>query len=721
MTKRVQNAILLLLLRMYLLLFNLLTVENQSEALMKPNVQEQDISTLGSTLLLLYDVDNVILKHSKPGRTLINPDVLPLLASFDRLHKLNDTRILLPRIFSHGCGTAIKLSEIKSIKPYILNSNKIFKSHGDIHPFSINIKDMGDAYLFDGVYFIKKVYSQEVVYHPLDILRTFFTDKHELESNMPSIIPFNRIIERKSIYFDSIYTNLTSLEASIFRNHIQNAKRTRDSYFSFGESPLKEMNDYQKKTYLKKLFIKISSFPKVWPLELRSRELTFIKDLVKYRKYTRNHIQIGTTIILLDDLAEHFNFGCTHEHFNDENMVFIIMIKKFVPNGNLENLTKEFQRSIPVPIGTVPYVPFDLREVHNKMSKILDKFPRETHPKLFYREVRDEFIKGSPTYPKCGYDVSNPSPFHFLVILECDILYNLITLFIDDKMSDEVTLLLNVSSFIAVLPNKKSCDHVFSMVKLLISSGFYQWANKILPLPNIRTSFTSNLRGDFSQSFSHFLNKEDSTLNKSSSNQDKHIFMAKLYSRIPRSKTIALRLDFHGDPSKIQYSEYTCFLNAPPNQSELDKFYSKSNKYKQQLGPPSDMRFTKFMESKLDGEVKTTTILQRLVSALRDMEEILYSARETHYSQEIDKEINSQNIWERTAGKNPGRIDTEDGDPSIYTEYMSGSPELKETHLAKSKTYPNSTYPFLSIFYTLVETLKTEFQKDYIFCIGPEE
>ncbi|KAH8740012.1 hypothetical protein FG386_000839 [Cryptosporidium ryanae] len=720
MENRIQHAILLLRFLINLILFILLTVGNQIEVLSKLDVPEQSVSTLGSTLLLLYDVDNVILKHSKPGRTLINPDILPLLASFDLLHKLNDTRILLPRIFSHGCGTAIKLSEIKSIKPLILSSNKIFNNYDNIHPFSINIKDVGDAYLFDGVYFIKKAHSKEVVYYPLDILRTFFTDKYELESNMPSIIPFNRIIERKSIYFDFIYSNLTSLEASIFRNHIQNAKRTKDNHFSFNESPLKEMNEYQKKTYLKKLFIKISTFPKVWPLELRSKELPFIKDLVKYRKYIRKNIQIGTTIILLDDLAEHFNFGCTHEHFNDENMVFIVMIKKFVPNGNLESLTREFQRSIPVPIGTVPYVPFDLREVHNKMSKILDKFPRETHPKLFYREVRDEFIKGSPTYPKCGYDVSKPSPFHFLIVLECDILYNLIALFIDDKMNEEVVFLLNISSFIAVLPNKKSCEHVFAMVKLLISSGFYQWANKILPLPNIRTTVSNNSGGDFSPSFTYILNKEDSAQNRNLSNYDKHVFMAKLYSRIPRSKTIVLRLDFHGDPSRAQYSEYTCFLNAPPNLNGNSKLYTKSNRFRQQLGSQSDIRITRFLELKLDGEIKTTTILQKLVSAFKDIEDILNSARETYNNAEINKGTNIGVNNEEQLSEDEGRNLVEDENLSIYSANHQRNPTLGESFLFQSTTYPKATYPFLSIFYTLVETLRKEFQKDYIFCTGQE-
>ncbi|CUV06133.1 unnamed protein product [Cryptosporidium hominis] len=679
---------------------------------------ERDTSKKSSTLLLLYDVDNVILKHVSPGKTYINPEIVPLLVSMYNLRKSNDPRILLPRIFSHGCGTAAKLSESKLAKPRIFDSNQSLDNNYDFHSFSTKIYDIGDAYLFNEVYYLKKYGQSETIHHPIDIFKIFFADENELETGIPSIIPFNRVLERKSIYFDSITSGLNSQESLFFKKYIQKAKRTIEGRPFLLDFIHNGMDEAQGKTFLKKLFTKISSFPKVWPLHLRSEELPFIKDLVKYRSYINGKIQFGTTILLLDDLVAHFNFGCVHEHFTEEYKVFIIVIKKFIPNSDQENLSREFQKSIPVPIGTTPYSPFDIREVNVKMNKILQHFPVDTHPDHFYREIRNEFVYDSPTYPKCGYDISKPFPFYFLVIVECDILYNLIKLFIDDRMAEEVTYLLNIASYIAVITGRKSCEYAFSMVKHLITSGFHQWSDKIMPLAMIKGRNTDD-SSEFSPPFSQYRKKsiKDSIQN---SNQDRHIFMSKLYSRMPRSRTMVLRLDYHGDPSAIQYSDYTCFLNAPPNRKELINFPSKSTKYRQLLNLQSDSKLSKFFGVPPNGEIKTIIILQKLITVFNKVDGVLESTMKASRNTAGNAENSYQppnaiQFDEEYVNPTDEGIDAEDILTQITPPKTSGH---RHPAPAPPTVYPQASYSFLSIFYTIVEALKDQFPKEYKFCVG---
>ncbi|OII75312.1 uncharacterized protein cubi_01833 [Cryptosporidium ubiquitum] len=680
---------------------------------------ERDGSKIGPTLLILYDVDNVILKHVGPGKTYINPEIVPFLASMYNLRNSKDPRILLPRIFSHGCGTVSKLSESKLIKPRILDSNQSL-DNDDSHHFSIKINDVGDAYLLNEVYYLKKDGQSEYIHHPIDIFKIFFADENELEANIPSIIPFNRVLERKSIYFDGPISGLNSQETIFYKKYIQKAKRTMGGQPFLIDSITNGMDEIQGKAFLKKLFTKISSLPKVWPFDLRSEELPFIKDLVKYRGYVNGKIQFGTTILLIDDLVAHFNFGCVHEHFSEEYRVFIIVVKKFIPNSDVENLTREFQKSIPVPIGTTPYSPFDIREVNAKMNKLLQKLPEETHPDIFYREIRNEFIYDSPTYPKCGYDISRPFPFYFLVVIECDILYNLIKLFIDDRMAEEVTFLLNTSSYIAVISGRKSCEYAFSMVKHLIASGFYQWSGKILPLATIKGRNTDDL-DDYSPSFSQHSKKNVKNPGQNLNSQDRHIFMSKLYSRMPRSRTMVLRLDYHGDPGRIQYSDYTCFLNAPPNEDVPANFPSKSTKYRQRLNLQSDSRISKFFGVAPSGEMKTVTILQKLTVVLNKVEGVLRSTakasrntlspKDEHLATHTQSEEEHTNHMDEYVGIEEEHIVAQ----STTSKANTGQ---KQTASAPPTTYPQVSYSFLSIFYTIVEILKEEFPKEYIFCIG---
>ncbi|KAH8583923.1 uncharacterized protein ELE39_002681 [Cryptosporidium sp. chipmunk genotype I] len=680
---------------------------------------ERNALKKGSTLLLLYDVDNVILKHVGPGKTYINPEIVPLLASMYNLRKSNDPRILLPRIFSHGCGTAAKLSESKLVKPRIFDSNQSLDNNYDFYNFSTKIDDIGDAYLLNEVYYLKKYGQPETIHHPIDIFKIFFADENELETGIPSIIPFNRVLERKSIYFDSITLGLNSQESLFFKKHIQKAKRTIGGRPFLLDSIPNGMDEVQGKAFLKKLLTKISSFPKVWPFDLRSEELPFIKDLVKYRAYISGKVQFGTTILLLDDLVAHFNFGCVHEHFTEEYKVFIIVIRKFMPNGDQENLSREFQKSIPVPIGTTPYSPFDIREVNVKINKILQNFPDDTHPDIFYKEVRNEFVYDSPTYPKCGYDISKPFPFYFLVIIECDILYNLIKLFIDDRMAEEVTYLLNIASYIAVISGRRSCEYAFSMVKHLIASGFYQWSNKILPLTMIKGRNTDDT-GEFSPPFSQYM-KRNIKNSSQNSNQDRHIFMSKLYSRMPRSRTMVLRLDYHGDPGRTQYSDYTCFLNAPPNVNEFINFPSKSTKYRQLLNLNSDSKLSKFFGVPPNGEIKTINLLQKLTTVFNKVEGVLEStmrASRIATSIETDDSTPSHNMQfdEEYVNSTDEGTYTEVHIPTqIAPPKTSGQ---KHPTPAPPTVHPQVSYSFLSIFYTIVEALKNEFPKEYKFCVG---
>lgn len=681
---------------------------------------ENDASKISSTLLLLYDVDNVILKHLGPGKTYINPEIVPLLAYMHNLHKSKDSRILLPRIFSHGCGTITKLSESKSVKPRIVDSSQSLDNSDVSDLFSIKIDEVGDAYLLNEVYYLKENGQSEYIHHPIDIFKVFFADENELETSIPSIIPFNRVLERKSIYFDGINSALNNQESIVYKKYIQKAKRTIGGQPIHIDSILNGIDEVQGKSFLKKLFIKISFFPKVWPFDLRSEELPFIKDLVKYRGYINGKIQFGTTILLIDDLVAHFNFGCVHEHFTEEYKVFIILVRKFIPNGNLENLSREFQKSIPVPIGTTPYNPFDIREVNAKMNKLLQKFPEETRPDIFYKEIRNEFIYDSPTYPKCGYDISKPFPFYFLIIIECDILYNLIKLFIDDRMAEEVTYLLNISSYIAVMSGRKSCEYAFLMVKHLIASGFNQWSGKILPLTMIKGRNTDDL-DDYSPPFSHYSKKNMNNSRQNLNSQDRHIFMSKLYSRMPRSRTMVLRLDYHGDPSRIQYSDYTCFLNAPPNKDESMNFPSKSTKYRQQLNLQSNSRLSKFFGVRPSGEIKTITMLQKLIIVFNKIEGVLRStikASKNANSPEDDHDhpVHTQFDYEQT-----NHMDEYVNIEDEYTITQGVNPKTStgQKHTtAPPTTYPQASYSFLSIFYTIVEILKNELPKEYIFCVG---
>lgn len=680
---------------------------------------EGDSSNISSALLLLYDVDNVILKHAGPGKTYINPEIVPMLASMDKLRNSRDSRILQPRIFSHGCGTAAKLSEIKLIKPRVLDSNPNLDYGTDSNRFSIKINDIGEAYLLNEVYFLRKDSQPDNIHIPIDIFKIFFVDENELDANIPSVIPFSRVLERKSIYFEEFASKLNSQESIFYKKYIQKAKRTIGGRPFSIDAIINGMDELQKKTFFKKLFAKISSFPKVWPFDVRSEELPFIKDLVKYRGYIKEKIQFGTTILLLDDLVAHFNFGCVHEHFTEDYKVFIIVIKKFTPNTDLDNLSREFQKSIPVPIGVTPYNPFDIREVNVKMIKLLEKLPEETHPDTFYKEIRNEFIYDSPTYPKCGYDISRPSPFYFLIIIECDILYNLIKLFIDDRMAEEVTYLLNISSYIAVITGRKSCEYSFLMVKHLITSGFYQWSNKIIPLSNLKGRNTD--KNESSPAFPRY-SKNTKNSNQNLNNQDRHIFMSKLYSRMPRSRTMALRLDYHGDPSRIQYSDYTCFLNAPPRENESSAFPSKSTKYRQLLNLQSDSKLSKFFGIPPNGEVKTISLLQKLTIMFNKIESVLEStirASNNVASPSTDSEILSVHTthFDDEYTNTDDSTSVEDDQTLHQTVVTKVGTSYKQVP-APPTIYPQVSYSFLSIFYTVVETLKDEFPKDYIFCVG---
>ncbi|KAJ1610462.1 putative signal peptide-containing protein [Cryptosporidium canis] len=682
---------------------------------------EKDSSNIGSALLLLYDVDNVILKHVGPGKTYINPEIVPLLASMDSLRKSKDSRILLPRIFSHGCGTAAKLSESKLIKPRVIDTNPNLNYSGDSNRFSIQIKDIGDAYLLNEVYFLIKNDQSDNIHFPIDIFKIFFADENELDANIPSVIPFSRVLERKSVYFDEIVTKLNGQESIFYKKFIQQAQRTIGGRPFSVDTIISNMDEAQKKTFFKKLLTKISSFPKVWPFDIRSEELPFIKDLVKYRGFVKGKIQFGTTILLLDDLVAHFNFGCVHEHFSEEYKVFIIVVRKFMPNTDIDNLSREFQKSIPVPIGTTPYSPFDIREVNSKVTKLLERLPEETHPDIFYKEIRNEFIYDSPTYPKCGYDISKPSPFYFLIVIECDILYNLIKLFIDDRMAEEVTYLLNISSYIVVITGRKSCEYSFLMVKHLITSGLYQWSNKIIPLHNLKGRSTDDI-DEFSPSFSQY-SKNNKKYNKNQSNQDRHIFMSKLYSRVPRSRTMTLRLDYHGDPGTIQYSDYTCFLNAPPKEMESTVFPSKSTKYRQLLNLQSDSKLSKFFGIPPLGEVKTITLVQKLAFVFNKIEGVLESTIKASSGSSgagMEPDILSVHAMQ-SDDEYISTIDDRSDPDEDQTLHQVAAPKtggsLRQPP-APPTIYPQASYSFLSIFYTVVETLKDEFPKDYIFCVG---
>ncbi|KAF7457272.1 hypothetical protein HWI79_2227 [Cryptosporidium felis] len=679
------------------------------------NEDEQEFSKIGSTLLLLYDVDNVILKHIGPGKTFINPEILPLLAFMDGLHKSKDSRIYLPRIFSHGCGTAAKFIESKSVKPPMMDQSQKSLSDYDLSPFSVSIEGVGEAYLINEVYYLKR-YQQEN-HSPIDILKLFFADKGELEVGTPSLIPFNRILERKSIYFDGISSKLSSQEFTIYRKYIQKAKRSIGGQPFFLDSIQTGVDDSQTKTLIKKIFAKISSLPKVWPYNLRCEELPFVKDLVKYRAYIKDKIQLGTTIVLLDDLVAHFNFACVHEHFTENYKVFIIIIKKFIPNSDLESLSREFQKSIPVPIGTTQFSPFDIREVKTKFSSLLERFSEETSPDIFYKGIRDEFINNSPTHPKCGYDVSKPSPFYFLIVIECDILHNLIKLFIDDRMSEEVTKLLFISSYLAVIPGRKSCEYAFSMVRHLISSGFHQWANKILPLNNIKGSISEDVN-DFSPPFSQFQKKNSQNIDLNT--QDRHIFMSKFYSRMPRSRTMVLRLDFHGDPSKTQYSDFTCFLNAPSKSDDISSFPSKSTKYRQILNLQSDSNISKFFGVPPYGEMKTIFLLQKLSIMFNKVEGILESTiQSSRGSSSTDSETNiSLQALQLDDYVEAGDQKHELEEHPLKIPPTNPQTDPKLATPAPQTIYPQASYSFLSIYYTIVETLKNEFPRDYVFCIG---
>lgn len=709
------------LLRVCIILLLLIFFGNSSKISPTDSAVERDSTNIGSALLLLYDVDNVILKHAGPGKTYINPEIVPMLASMNNLRNSMDSRILQPRIFSHGCGTAAKLSESKLIKPRVLDSNQNLDYGGESNRFSIKINDIGDAYLLNDVYFLRKDGQTDNKHLPIDILKIFFVDENELDANVPSIIPFSRVLERKSIYFDEIASKLNNQESIFYKKYIQKAKRAIGGRpFSIDAIHI-GMDEVQKKAFFKRLFGKISSFPKVWPFDVRSEELPFIKDLVKYRGYIKEKIKFGTTILLLDDLVAHFNFGCVHEHFTEDYKVFIIVIKKFIPNTDLDNLSREFQKSIPVPIGTTPYNPFDIREVNVKVIKLLEKLPEETHPDTFYKEIRNEFIYESPTYPKCGYDVSKPSIFYFLIIIECDILYNLIKLFIDDRMAEEVTYLLNISSYIAVITGRKSCEYSFLMVKHLITSGFYQWSNKIIPLSNLKGRHTDDV-GESSPAFSQY-SKNVKNSNQNANNQDRHIFMSKLYSRMPRSRTMALRLDYHGDPSRIQYSDYTCFLNAPPRENESTAFPSKSTKYRQLLNLQSDSKLSKFFGIPPNGEAKTISLLQKLTIMFNKIEGVLEStikASNSATGTKSDSDILSVHTTQFD-DEYVSTIEDSTGVEDDQTLHQTLVPRMGTSQKqapAPPTTYPQVSYSFLSIFYTVVETLKDEFPKDYIFCVG---
>ncbi|KAL7067334.1 hypothetical protein ACR3K2_22080 [Cryptosporidium serpentis] len=682
---------------------------------------QSNIGQLAS-LLIVYDVDNVLLCKFSNSKAITNPESVPLLAALDERRKLFDKRILPPTIFSHGCGTVAKFMSAMGNKGDIMETT-VLNKQGDVFPFEIQIANMGTAYLINDIYFLRSFDGD--MDSPLDILKVFFCDEDEIESNISSDIPLNRVLERRYLYSDIVSKVLTKQELPIFQDFMK--KTTRDQRIIVSQDVLLSGTNYsQGREYVKKILAKISSLARDWPYVMRNSEVLEVKDMVKYRNYMKDKINLGTTVVLIDDYLYHLNFACMNEHISDKYKILVILVRRFFNKGSPDLGSRGTQKSIPVPIGTLPYEPFRLREVQSKLLHILDIIPPTASPLTFYRALRDEFMFKEPNSPKCGYDVTNPSPFYILIIMDCDMLSHLLKLFIDDRMADEILLLLNIITYISVITNKScesSCDSSFAMVRHLITSGIYEWVNKIFPLPPIigysrrdtDNLFTDKISGS-SQSSS---NSKEST--NSSRILDKHIFMAKFHTRLPRTRTLVLRLDFNGNLSNLQHTDYTCFLNAPTTPSDnIPAYPSRSDKIKQRLNLQFDMKLYKSLVTSNNGEIKAITLLHKIVNVLKGIDEILEStkpssAKTTFLERSTSSTYSSPSVV--PVDESEALIPTSTIEDISFIQILN-SKKFTPIHEAPPTIYPPATYTFLSLFYTLIELLKYEFSSDQMFCIG---
>ncbi|OII78086.1 hypothetical protein cand_036180 [Cryptosporidium andersoni] len=684
---------------------------------------QSNIGQLAS-LLIVYDVDHVLLCKLGNFKTTINPESVPLLAALDERRKLFDKRILPPTIFSHGCGTVAKFMSGMGNKGNIMETTTLNKQ-GNVFPFEIRIANMGTAYLMNDIYFLRSFDNDGDTDSPLDILKVFFCDEDEMESNISSDIPLNRVLERRYLYSDIVSKVLTKQELPIFQDFMK--KTTKDQRIIVSRDTLPSTNYSQGREYVKKILAKISSLARDWPYAMRSSEVLEVKDMVKYRNYMKDKINLGTTVVLIDDYLYHLNFACMNEHISDKYKILVILVRRFFNKGIPHLESKETQKSIPVPIGTLPYEPFRLREVQSKLLHMLDIIPPTASPLTFYKALRDEFMFKEPTSPKCGYDVTNPSPFYILIVMDCDMLSHILKLFIDDRMADEILLLLNIITYISVITNNKSCesscDSSFTMVRHLITSGVYEWTNKIFPLPPIIGYSKRDTDNLFTDKISD--SSQSSSSSKESTNfsriLDKHIFMAKFHTRLPRTRTLVLRLDFNGNLSNLQHTDYTCFLNAPTTPSDdIPAYPSKSDKIKQRLNLQFDMKLYKSLVTSSNGEVKAIILLHKIVNVLKGIDEILESTRSssaktTFLERSTSPTYSSPSVV--PVGESEALMSTGTVEDISFIQILN-SKKFTPIHEAPPTIYPPATYTFLSLFYTLIELLKNEFNSDQMFCIG---